>query len=1251
MPTPTDPGFGFVDPAEYGDVMSLPVGQQIPYVNQLHLARKAGRHFDVRFGTDKTFSWATKKGLPQPGNPPVALFQTPLHNASYSNFQGKLKGYGAGTVSTHDKGHVIVTSVSPHHISFVTTHGKYPQRYTFVRDSKNPKTWLAINNTPASITNFLHKDIPKDKVSPEYLDLQKEHYKAVEADAIDKLTSPDATFSEKIDGASALYKLRKDRVDAISYRTDQNGRPIMYSEKIGLPGKLKIPAHLVGSTIKGEVWGAKPTEKNAAFIKWSEEEAIPSQELGGILNSTLANALRTIQERKIKMRNAFFKVRSYGTKVVGPDVPYSEHVKMLNEILQHLPKEQFHLPRMATTPEEQKKLWEDIVNKRNPRTHEGVVVFPKTGTPSKVKLFPESDVYMTGTFPGEGARANSVGGITYALQPGGPTAGKIGSGISDELLNELATNANDYIGRVARIKSQEQFPSGAHRAPSFISFHEDYPAVKTAAVKRDIQKQLVFTAGNGVKVFLVDGEAVRNNYYVDYTEGGHDLVYSWIPKKEIWIERVQSPLDRLMTIKHEFHERALMEKGQDYDTAHEATAKMERATREKLTGIQPTEKEKTAAADSSDLLNLLGIADGGHRWHVGKSKIHGKGVFASEPIPKGHRIFLSLSKVGNTGVVDKDYVRTRFGRYINHQNVPSSFLMKDGNKWHSVAAKDLQAGDEITSDYSLAPWELPAEKTAADLKNKDKKRPDKKYNILDLLRGKKIEHEHTTSDQAAETIAKDHLDEHKKYYDPKVGLPAMEKKLERIEKAAKITTELQPHQEEIVKKLQNNNVLAAHGLGSGKSLSSIAAMDSLKMPTTILTPASLVSNYQKEIDKHTTGKLPSYEIMSMPTAVARNHAIKPGFLIVDEAHGLRNVGTARLQYLKKQIGAAKRVLFLTGTPAYNNASDVAPIINLLKGETVLPENKTDFDKRYIDTKEVKPGFFGSLLGVKSGIVSSLKNVHELKKHMNGVTDVFQSNIEKPRRTDEDVMAEMSKQQQKVYDFVEGRLPMWAKWKIRMGLPPNKSEMSNFNSFLQGVRQASNSPGAYMADMTPIDAAKASPKIMRAVDEVVRRHKQDPNFRAFAYSNYLESGVNPMSALLKEHKIPHAVFHGGLNQKEKKQIVDDYNSGRIKMILGTSSASEGLDLKGTKLIQILEPHFNDSKIDQLIGRGIRYKSHAHLPVEERVVHVQRFYSTPKRGWFSIGPKQGVDQWLGNRAKEKDVLMKQLVQLMDKNKTAE
>jgi hypothetical protein len=57
-----------------------------------------------------------------------------------------------------------------------------------------------------------------------------------------------------------------------------------------------------------------------------------------------------------------------------------------------------------------------------------------------------------------------------------------------------------------------------------------------------------------------------------------------------------------------------------------------------------------------------------------------------------------------------------------------------------------------------------------------------KTKIKDLKRGSKMEMEHTKSKKKATKIAKDHIKEHPLYYDKKVGLPAMEKKLTKIEK-------------------------------------------------------------------------------------------------------------------------------------------------------------------------------------------------------------------------------------------------------------------------------------------------------------------------------------------------------------------------------------------------------------------------------------------------------------------------------------
>ncbi len=69
-----------------------------------------------------------------------------------------------------------------------------------------------------------------------------------------------------------------------------------------------------------------------------------------------------------------------------------------------------------------------------------------------------------------------------------------------------------------------------------------------------------------IKIWIVNGELVRDLFYIDFTEGGHDLVYPFIPKKEVWIDNDVSVKEREFILLHELHERNLMAMGWCYDT-------------------------------------------------------------------------------------------------------------------------------------------------------------------------------------------------------------------------------------------------------------------------------------------------------------------------------------------------------------------------------------------------------------------------------------------------------------------------------------------------------------------------------------------------------------------------------------------------------------------------------------------------------------------------------------------------------------
>jgi len=484
---------GLPDPKRFGSLKDLPLNKELLYVVQKHLARRAGPHFDVRFGRKAgerptLFSWAARK-FPTKPSQKVLAFQQPLHTGQYADFEGEIvSGYGKGTVKTHDKGAVLVTKIEPDKINFVVTHKKHPETFTLIRKSGPPSTngrakrtqggtWLMINTTPTEIIK--HKKV---------------HYARVNQEDVEKLFDPEYLHMEKIDGAAALYKLFSDKIEILSYRPTTTGKPIIHSYRVGGTTGLDIPKHLVGSVLRGEIYGTR------------EGAAVPAQELGGILNSSTQKALKKQREQNVELRNAIFNILRYGKKDVPMELPLAERLDKVKEILGYLPSKKFHLPRMAETPEEQRKMWEDISKGRHPLTREGIVAWPRAGgKPTKVKLYNEHDVYVKEIFPGEkGLAGIGAGGFKYSLEPEGPAVGEVGTGFTQATREQMFQEPEEFVGRTARIRAQEQFPSGAFRAPSFIALHEDYPSVKSKAGGSMVIQPLIKEATNG-KCGTLDG--------------------------------------------------------------------------------------------------------------------------------------------------------------------------------------------------------------------------------------------------------------------------------------------------------------------------------------------------------------------------------------------------------------------------------------------------------------------------------------------------------------------------------------------------------------------------------------------------------------------------------------------------------------------------------------------------------------------------------------------------------------------------
>ena len=465
--------------------------------------------------------------------------------------------------------------------------------------------------------------------------------------------------------------------------------------------------------------------------------------------------------------------------------------------------------------------------------------------------------------------------------------------------------------------------------------------------------------------------------------------------------------------------------------------------------------------------------------------------------------------------------------------------------------------------------------------------------------------------------------------------------------------ELPEQQARIVKKIQNPNtpgLVLFHGMGSGKTRASIEAYKALNMPADVIVPAALQENYRKELKKW-IGKVPSnvnivsQQRLSNPNL--KTNLYGKGLQIVDEAQKARNQEGELYKMLDK-THPAKRLL-LSGTPMLNNPAELGNLVNLAAGKPLLPNNKTDFKNKYFEPIEVNPGLLGRLTGVKPGLEYKLTHKDELKKILDQYVDYYKPTQEGyPSVTEEEVRVPMGTNQQDLYNSILGRANWWTRYKVKHNIPPGRGELEGMKAFLSGPRQVSNSTAGFTTNPKQIE----SPKINAAFNFLQSKLKEDPQYKALIYSNYLNNGIRPYEELLKKNRIPFGEFSGDASPTLRNKAVLDYNANKIKALLVSGAGAEGLDLKNTRLEQLLDPHWNLAKERQVIGRGVRFHSHDGLPPEKRHVLVQRYFAAPKPSWvdrFTFNKKPtGTDEYIHNIAKQKDQMNQEIVNLVANDK---
>lgn len=99
---------------------------------------------------------------------------------------------------------------------------------------------------------------------------------------------------------------------------------------------------------------------------------------------------------------------------------------------------------------------------------------------------------------------------------------------------------------------------------------------------------------------------------------------------------------------------------------------------------------------------------------------------------------------------------------------------------------------------------------------------------------------------------------------------------------------------------------------------------------------------------------------------------------------------------------------------------------------------------------------------------------------------------------------------------------------------------------------------------------------------------------------------------EESKILLQIFNNnfeGISQSLRRKLggdgADNLRGAMLKLAMITQSGAEGISLKHVRQVHIVEPYWNEIRINQVIGRAVRAASHVDLPPEERNVRVYRY----------------------------------------------
>lgn len=478
-------------------------------------------------------------------------------------------------------------------------------------------------------------------------------------------------------------------------------------------------------------------------------------------------------------------------------------------------------------------------------------------------------------------------------------------------------------------------------------------------------------------------------------------------------------------------------------------------------------------------------------------------------------------------------------------------------------------------------------------------------------------------------------------------------------------------------------------IGSGKTCGAVRIAESWKGKRNIIVvlPASLKGNFRKELrtqcanDNYITQKErtvlknlePSdkeyksillksderidkvYKIYSHNKflSLAEKNKIKlnNSVLIIDEIQNIISENGKYYEIIKNTIDNAPkdlRIILMTATPMFDKPSEIALTLNLLKPKDEIPTG-IEFDKKYIN-----------VIKTKNDIKYDVKNESEFKHSIRGLVSYFRG-------------APAFTFPEKIINYVE--CPMsdfqYNSYKIVLKSDASNNNYNLFsrgnvsklpNNFFIGTRIISNIAfpnnnikdkgfDSFIGKATTSNLQTYSTKFYEILKKIKSAHGT-----TFVYSNFKGyGGIKSFIRVLESNGYKNFANHGmGENRfavwsgdekhdyretiRDIFNLVDNVDGSKIKIVCGSPAIKEGVSFENVEQVHILDPMWNIARLEQVIGRAVRYCSHKNLDKKDRFVNIFIYLATHKKEMMTV------DKYISELAKQKYELVSKFEELI-------